>query len=264
MDCSFELRFAWVAKPDESGADYEDSFASSDAGCTLEDQPLRIAVADGAARSWKGGRWARILASASVEVKPDDDGIDPILHIAGARWDEWRSRHIAQRENDGRPLKWPESDIFQEGPAATLLRLSVLPRTPNPAWRAVAIGDCNLFLVRNGEIVVAWPYDDIDRMPYSPSAVVPDCDVTELADMALEVGGELKSDDVFVLMTDALTRWSLRAFARGEPAQELLLGLCRSSTGELRQWAEAQWAAESLERDDLTLAAICIHEMIDG
>jgi len=126
----------WAVSKGDANADaYEDA-----AHVRAEAWPVRAAVADGATESAFAGAWAERLACGVVE---EDATTPEALRRAVPAWQAaWRD---AVRERAaGRP--WYVEAKAEEGAFATLLGLSL---RAGGQWRAVGVGDCCLFRVRD-------------------------------------------------------------------------------------------------------------------
>ena len=115
----------------------------------------RFAVADGATESAFSREWAQILVRDFVERTPDlvgnePDGLEEWLRKCQECWDRlipWSS------------IPWHGEAKTRAGALATLLGLSIV-RQPGSSsglrWRALAVGDSCLFLVRQDELLLSF------------------------------------------------------------------------------------------------------------
>jgi hypothetical protein len=189
----------WTCSVPKSGGDdtdYEDA-ASIAAG----NWPVRAAVADGATESVYAGLWAEMLVDTFVEVGPDPEALPAAVQ---ARQAEWRT--AVQERAAEQP--WYVQAKAEEGAFATGLVFSV---HDDGTWAAASIGDCCLFHLR-GETVQAWPTDDPEAYTNRPDLIpsrgadrIPTPDTTT---------GRWVPGDTFLLATDAVAAWLLRAGPR--------------------------------------------------
>ena len=163
--------------------------------------PVRAAVADGATESVYAGLWADLLVDTFVEVGPDPQALPAAVQ---ARQAEWRT--AVQERAAEQP--WYVQAKAEEGAFATGLVFSV---HDDGTWAAASIGDCCLFHLR-GETVQAWPTDDPEAYTNRPALIpsrgadrIPTPDTTT---------GRWAPGDTFLLATDAVAAWLLRAGPR--------------------------------------------------
>jgi Protein phosphatase 2C len=176
------------------------SEAEREDACAGDPRTGRFAVADGASESAFARPWAEALAHAHVAYPgPWSAG----LPVARADW---------QQRFEGKAMPWYVEAKFQEGAFATLLGLALERNAGRLAWLALAVGDSCLFQVREDSLRRAFPVKraaDFDHRPAligsrAPLQVSPRC-------KRRRARGTWRPGDVFLLMTDALAEWFLRA-----------------------------------------------------
>lgn len=175
--------------------EYEDAWAYSEGGVL----PYRAAVADGATESAFARPWAEHLVAEWVR-EPALSETDFKGHLTA--WQAEWSEAVAGRARD---LPWYAQAKLEQGAFAAFLGLSL---EPDGAWRAVAVGDCCLFVLSKGIDPTSWPLDSPEQFHSSPLLVpsvpgVPTGPVQTLS-------GTWKPSDTFVLATDAVAAWLLR------------------------------------------------------
>ena len=160
MSLGLPKRF-WAPKAGNLPEEYEDAsnLASSlRAACSLSADRALMAICDGASEAAFSREWANILTDAFISRPLDLENLDgPVLtNWLGPCESEW---------NEGVPwerIPWHGEAKTRAGSLAALLGLTV-ELTPNRSggfpWRAVAIGDCCLFVVREGELEVSFPLE---------------------------------------------------------------------------------------------------------
>jgi hypothetical protein len=229
-------------QPDE----YEDAFAGNP-------RSGRFAVADGASESSFAGLWAKLLAEG---------------FIAGRRQpaaDSWFTplRRGWAEEVDHLDLDWFAEEKRQLGAFATFLGLSLnKPRAGEEGrWRALAVGDCCLFQVRDNRLTAAFPLrrsaDFNNRPPLLCSRAVGDDPANQLSRARKRVG-RWKAGDRFFLMTDALAQWFLRRREEGRrPWQALARRLAGPDTAAgLTAFVGRLRRRGALANDDVTLLVV--------
>ncbi|HSN93398.1 MAG TPA: hypothetical protein VLS93_19360 [Anaeromyxobacteraceae bacterium] len=232
------------AKAGNRREEYEDAWAVRGG-----DSPrmARVAVTDGATEASFSALWATLLAESWVRSRVTGPDFAGRLGAARRLW----SRMIRNR-----PLPWYAAEKARRGAYAAFLGLSLLPRTG--AWRALAIGDCNLFQLEGLgpglRLVRAFPLDRADQFGSSPFLVGSVARTDDVPDVRL-AEGVLPGNGLLLLASDALSAWLLRREERGRPAWEAVSPL---GVGDAAEFEElVAWAREDGARnDDMTLVRI--------
>jgi hypothetical protein len=207
----FAIEAFSCAKAGNRREEYEDAWAVRGG-----DSPraARVAVTDGATEASFSALWAVLLAESWVRARASGPEFANRLGAARRLW----ARRIR-----GRRLAWYAEEKARRGAYAAFLGVALVPRTG--AWRAMAVGDCNLFQLRglgpDLRLERAFPLEraeefgsspfllgSLERREDDPSAHV------RLAE------GVLPGDGMLLLASDALSAWLLRREERGEPVWE--------------------------------------------
>jgi len=192
---SVDHRTCAVPKKGGDRGDYEDAAAVS-----VGDGPICAAVADGATESVFARAWAKRLVRGVVEERATTADS---FRDASAEWQaEWAA--AAREQATDRP--WYVAAKAAEGAFAAVLGLSL---HADGRWRAVSVGDCCLFHLRDGGLVQSWPYEVTDAFTNRPTLVPsqPSQD-TPLPDATT---GSWQAGDSFLLVTDAVAVWLMRS-----------------------------------------------------
>ena len=245
----------WLPKAGNSADEYEDAYRTiypQRIGASGR-RTVRAAVSDGASESAFAREWANVLADAFVTRPPDrcgftEDSLNGWLALAQ---EEWRVLVPWDR------IPWHGEAKARAGAFATLLGLTVGAMRGNSrrlSWRAVAVGDSCLFIVRDGQLMLSFPLEDAAQFDNSPSLVCSNPDnAGELWGSVQRRDGECAAGDSFILASDAIACWFLERNAAGERPWETLLAL---DSSEWSTWVEEQRRAGSMRNDDTTLVII--------
>jgi len=232
-----------LAKAGSRAREYEDSIARSRRGD-------RWAVADGASASAFARLWAYLLVHAYTAGWLAPDTLEVDLAPAQARW-----AALVER----RPLPWYAAEQSRRGAFAALVGLSL---ARDGTWSGLAVGDCCLFQVRRGELLVAFPLDDPDAFDNRPlllcsrpagNATLRGCGGI------VSASGTWQSGDTFLLMSDALAAAFLRLHLRAaevRPASPLDALQFDRTRGGFRHWIETLRSACVLRNDDVSLVIL--------
>jgi hypothetical protein len=185
----------WLPKHGHSADEYEDATTQP---VQAPDGTIRAAVADGATESAFAGAWARTLVEEFVRAdvtvpRTFAESIHETRRVFGGR--------IAEHATD---LPWYAATKAEEGAYAAFLGLVLYP---NGAWRGVAVGDCCLFQIRDGEVLEAWPLDDPDDFGNRPDLLGSRLDVSH--PQAEATSAQWTPGDHFLLVSDALAAYLL-------------------------------------------------------
>lgn len=220
-----------VSRAGAPDAEYEDA-----ARVAARAWPVMAAVADGATESMFSGRWAELLVDeVTAENVTSTEALQNVLPSAQASW-----RASVSEEMDGRP--WYVSTKALEGAHATLLGLSM---DVDGEWRALGVGDCCLFHLRQGRLLFSWPYESADLFDDRPD-LLPSRSRLPVP-RPRTTGGRWQSGDVFLLATDALAAWLLE---RG------VSDVISMTEEEFRQVVASARSDGTLRNDDVTLVTI--------
>jgi len=215
-----------VPKRGHSEAECEDALAG-------DPSTGRFAVADGASESYAAGEWARLLVETFVRDGCDGDW----LTAPRVAWSD---------QVGGRAVSWYAADKFAAGGHATFLGLTIAGKQ----WTALAAGDANLFVLRDGGLVSSFPLETSAAFTGSPVLVRSWGD-----EPPWEFGlGDLQAGDTLLLATDALAQALLSAAEAGQAVGADLVTL--TDVAAFTTWVEAERAAGRLRNDDVALAVI--------
>ncbi len=200
-----DLTRAWVSatlpKAGHSPDENEDAVAADAAR-------LRFALADGATEGWQSGGWAARLASCFVR-RPPTPADFPAWLTAVRGWSPPATPADAP---------WYAEVKREQGSFATLVGVEL--RRPREGagllWRAVAVGDSCLLVVRGNRVETAFPLSTPDAFGTRP-ALIPS---TSAACPDPEwLAGRAEPGDLLLLASDALARHllSLSDAAAWEP-----------------------------------------------
>lgn len=245
----------WLPKAGNSETEYEDAsrvvypqrIGVSGRGTA------RIAVSDGASESAFAREWANVLTDAFVSRTPDLDDMsaDSLRDWLTPTQEEWRKQVPWER------IPWHGEAKARAGAFATLLGLTIgaaSTRSTVLSWRALAVGDCCLFVVRNNSLQVSFPLEDHAEFDNNPALVCSNPANSEgLWEDVKRDSGECSAGDLLILATDAIAAWFLALNASGEKPWEALGELDRS---EWDEWVKEERRDGLMRNDDTTVVII--------
>nr|WP_238361903.1 protein phosphatase 2C domain-containing protein [Actinopolymorpha pittospori] len=239
----------------------------------LVDGPIVAAVCDGASESMLAGQWANILAaaaldhaSASLDFFGASDEFRDFAAEVVFEWSLWVDDYVAQRVQQGRPLKWYEEAKLPQGAFATLLVVHVASESAaddSPyVWRAAALGDSCLFHVRDDKIIATFPVQDSADFGVTPDLFGSvNRNGRLLAERSRFLEGTCEAGDHLFMMTDALAAWFLRCRDLGDVRQAIHQLRELDKGNDLQpflDWISTLRATGDLRNDDVSLIHIDI------
>jgi hypothetical protein len=232
----------FLPKRGHSADEYEDALAADPAHG-------RFALADGASESSFAGLWARLLVEGFVHPPPPGNAEATWLEVSRRRW---------AAEVDGLALPWYAEAKRDQGAFATFLGLILNLPAPGAAggWRALAIGDSCLFLVRQGSLLTSFPLSEAAAFGNQPPLLGSRLRAGEGRVQRHHEGhGQWQTGDRFFLMTDALAQWFLAQHeAGGKPWEEL--AQLDDVPETFPSWVDQNRETGSLRNDDVTLLIV--------
>lgn len=234
------------AKAGNRREEYEDAWAVRGSDSPRQ---VRVAVADGATETSFSGLWATLLAERWVRGR--ESGPEFCSRLGAARR-LWRGR-VRRRS-----LPWYAAEKASHGAYAAFLGVSVNARTG--AWRALAVGDCELFRLRGLgpglRLEQAFPLErsaDFGSSPFLLGSTARPAD--DPAARARQAAGILSGDGMLLLASDALSAWLLRRAEEGRPAWEAASPLGVADQSDFEDLV-ARAREDGARNDDMTLVRV--------
>ena len=215
-----------------------------------EKSAARFAIADGASESAFARSWAQIIAGEFVVRPPDLGGSVPGI------WEQWLVP-CQKRWNRLVPwasIPWHGETKTRAGAMTTLLGITLF-RKPGDSgglhWRAAAVGDSCLFMVRQGELLLCFPLDDAAHFNNAPDLICSNpVNNGPLENVVQYAEGACQPGDVIILASDALASWFLKQHAAEEKPWETILNI---QPARWDSWVQDRRKAGSMRNDDTTL-----------
>ena len=225
----------WAPKSGNTASEYEDAYA-------VKPEALRFAVADGASETSFARQWAELLVEGFVQDAPSAAELHDFITPLQAVWAEGQK---------GKATAWYAERKAQAGAFSSLLGVSI----DGDRWRAVAVGDSCLFVVRSGKVLRAFPLERAEQFSNRPSLLSSVSRAnTGVWNDVVAVEGELAANDRLLLMTDALAQWFL---VEAEMGRRPWAALSKVTTPEqFAAYIDCLRAGGALRNDDVTLVSV--------
>ena len=151
-------------------------------------------------------------------------------------------------------IPWHGEAKAKAGALATLLGLTICRKagsSPGLHWRALAVGDSCMFLVRQEELFLSFPLEDAAQFGNTPALLCSNpANNDRVSDKVQRIEGDCHAGDAIILASDALAAWFLAGHAAGEKPWQTLLALTQT---QWETWLQSQREAGAMHNDDTTL-----------
>lgn len=242
----------WVTKAGNAPAEYEDAFA-------IGMEASRFAVADGATESCFAKQWSQLLTTGFVASsgclagpgrgRSRKDRISEWLAPLQKTW---------QEDIDWGALPWYAKEKARRGAFAAFLGLDFTDTavsTGSPRWRAIAVGDCVLFHVRDDRLKTAFPLGHASEFGISPVLLCSNQTRNHAVWREARVKrGDWGPGDLFLLCTDVLAHWFLAQWEAGAKPWSVLCGLANQE--DFEELAVELRTGQLVRNDDMTAVIV--------
>jgi hypothetical protein len=225
----------WAPKSGNAASEYEDAYA-------VKPEALRFAVADGASETSFARQWAELLVEGFVQDAPSPAELQGFVGPLQAVWAEGQK---------GKATAWYSERKAADGAFSSLLGVTI----EGDRWRAVAVGDSCLFVMRAGKVLRAFPLERAEQFNNRPSLLssVARANAGVWSQVAT-MDGDLQEKDRLLLMTDALAQWFL---VEAEMGRRPWAALAKVTTPEqFTAYIDCLRAGGALRNDDVTLVSV--------
>lgn len=216
----FESRHLWFPKDPSLPGDYEDALAVS--------QSRRaIAIADGVSTAIFSRRWSELVTTKAIlepfsftdDLDSDSDRLCIWLEDLQKTWRSdvkpnslpWHQQPKAVSIGGQTTLLFASlndvSDQSDEAPHGTEQRSKL---------RVDAIGDCNLFLIRDGQKTQSFPIQTSDAFSEPPNVISSITKPGAIADHFQSLDTDCFEGDLLVFCSDAVGLWATRSYEQGD------------------------------------------------
>ena len=225
----------WAPKSGHAESEYEDAYA-------VEAGALRYAVADGASETSFARQWAELLVDRFVREPPPPAGLREWVTPMQAEW---------AGANQPKATAWYAEEKARDGAFSSLLGVIL----DHGRWRALAVGDSCLVVVRAGRVERAFPLARAEQFNNRPLLLSSVARANRLVwdDVRFDEG-DLRDRDQLLLMTDALAQWFL---VEAEMGRRPWASLARAgSLEEFCRFVACLRDGGALRNDDATLVRV--------
>jgi len=223
--------------------------AENEDACAANPGRMRYAVADGATEGWQSGGWATHLATAYARRPPTPPDFPDWLADVRRTWTPPPVAGAAA---------WYAAEKQEQGSFATLIGVEfrASEHRLGVSWKAVAVGDSCLFVVRAEAFEVAFPVTSAaafgTRPPLVPSAADRDCPAPEW------LAGWASPGDLFLLASDAVAKYLLDR--RPPPGRDPVVAAARDgvASGRAERLLDSLRSLSDEFKDDASVLAVLV------
>lgn len=239
---------------------YEDSYY-------YELRKRKLAVADGASESCFAKSWADLLTSSFVqsdlslfrlsdfEVQTVKQAFEPILASIREEW---------TRKIDWASLPWYIEEKSKRGAFATFLGVEFKrmrrKRKRLYKWRAVAVGDCCMFLLDDTQLQGSFPLTSSSEFGITPCLLSSNSNISSKTLWSIKEGlVKVGKSSRLVLATDAVAKWILQM---AESGKNTWSNAVSPETVSRRLFLEELVNKEEIRNDDITILTLGFHSFL--
>lgn len=211
----FRSHQCWFPREVDKPRDYEDASAHSE-------KAGRAVIADGVSTAIFSRTWARLLTRTAVTSTPDTTDSAAMAAWLEPLQREWK-REIGYDAIARDWIRGPK--VRSVGGQATFLVVEIEPMhdgagpgIPGEEYKLVvhALGDCCLFVVRDGEKVLSFPMTDAEGYAAGPHALSSIAKNVPYAERFLHLEDRCRAGDLLVACTDAIGLWAMQEYEAGK------------------------------------------------
>lgn len=231
------LRVLWHPK-DVAGGYYEDAAA-------FDLQGRRFAIADGVSSAIFSDVWAKVLVESAVEGDIPLDDTEAMVQWLTPLRDQWK-QSLPTTMNDFQLQRLQET----RGGHSTLLGVNVIDNKGEIYFESYSIGDCCMFVFRDGKLHASFPGEDVSFFGINPTSL-PSSRIPRERHRAEHYRGSLEVGDSVVLASDAIACWMFKELEAGKDVD--LEFFERLESLQWSEWVRDSRIEKRMRVDDVTL-----------
>lgn len=249
-----------VPKAGYTDSENEDSvFPSSGFGQNGRENTSQFLVADGATQTSFSNLWAKCLIESCSRTHLSEVSFLRAVKSAQMEWN---------KNLEGVELPWHAQEKLRQGAfsALTWLEIQYFPLQPTYSftWRALAVGDCCLFIARNRMIYLSLPLQKHTDFTNTPVLIPSKSEkLNSISGKIQTARGSLKMGDQLILASDAFSSWIMKK-AQTDHGEILNKAISIKKTKNSRgfsDWVNALRSKNEIKNDDTSLIFIELGEV---
>lgn len=212
------------------------------------DTLIKFAISDGATESSFSKEWSDLLVSGYNDKLFAKEHLPTTIKNISETW-----LSIVSRID----LPWYAQQKVETGAFATFLGLTI-NREKN-IYKAVAIGDCTLFQIRDNELIYSFPILTFEQFGNTPQLISSNSKYQKnLEEMVEYTEYKIEPYDFILLATDAIAAWIFMKKEAGEKPWQALSTLLNYENykTDFTNWLNNERKEGEIKNDDVTLLVI--------
>jgi hypothetical protein len=219
-------------------------------------RPSTFVMADGATQTSFSGLWANNLVQACSQTRLSEAGFWQCIESARETW---------QLSFKGKEIPWHAAEKIRQGAYCALiwLELQYSPLFPgNPfSWKALAVGDCCLFIARHRNIYLSLPIQEPNEFAFPPTLVPSNRDrLNSIKGKIRTARGSLRQGDHIILASDALSAWIMKQSQSNNQVMSFLETRNIKDDHDFAGWINTLRSSGEMKNDDTSLLIIEVGE----
>lgn len=231
------LRVLWHPKG-VAGGYYEDAAAFDLHG-------RRFAIADGVSSAIFSDVWAKVLVDTAVEGDIPLDDMEAMVEWLTPLRDQWK-QSLPTTMNDFQLQRLQET----RGGHSTLLGVNVIDNEGEIYFESYSIGDCCMFVFRDGKLHASFPGEDAAFFGINPTSL-PSSRIPRERYQAERYRGTLEVGDNVALASDAIACWMFKEIEAGNDVDLQFFEKIESL--DWSEWVRDSRIEKRMRVDDVTL-----------
>ncbi len=215
-------------------------------------------IADGATQTSFSNIWASCLVNTCSRAHLSEISFLKSVRKAQEEW---------QNSLQDIDLPWHAQEKFRQGAysALTWLEIGYDPLHPAYAftWRALAVGDCCLFISRSHSVYLSLPLQEPIEFTNNPVLIPSKSEkIGSITGKIQTARGSLKNGDHLLLATDALSAWIVKQTQENQDRFFRMLMDARSTHNpdSITSWINNLRRKNEIKNDDTSLVFIELGE----
>lgn len=248
LKCSH--KYISIAKVGNSVNENEDNLLVPSLSELESEQILKFAISDGATESLFSKEWSDLLVSCYKDKPFDLANLPLTINAISEKW---------QSVISAIDLPWYAQQKLENGAFATFLGITL--NLVEKTYESVSIGDCTLFQVRNNELICSFPITSFEDFGNTPSLFATNSKYqTDFEKSVKYLNGQVESEDLLILTSDALAMWLFKRLNEGEKPWQSLLTLLNYEDyhTDFANWTFNKIKDNEIKNDDISVVLINI------
>ncbi|MBP1464441.1 hypothetical protein EYB53_001850 [Candidatus Chloroploca sp. M-50] len=235
-----DLQIHGFTVPKHGNTDYE----NQDMWCYDD---YKLVVADGSTDGFEARLWAEILSKGFIQKLPAETR-EGVLEWVQNLTQIWQDQTVYSGD-----LSWYIDAAQERGAGAALTGISFAKIGTTWNWKALAVGDTCLFLLRKNQLCCSFPITSSHEFNRTPDLL--DTNIArnqELQPNAIKTTqDEVQNGDIFIFATDALAKTLLQAYEKKVMLWDQLLSIANQDV--FQEYIDDLRQENQLDNDDTTL-----------